>query len=79
MAFGLSFVEKPTHKNVAYVLLAGGIGSAIAPLFSSRVVEMTGEVRDALVACLAIQVVVLLSVLLLSIFGRHRTQSQAAS
>jgi TsgA-like MFS transporter len=79
MAFGLSFVETPTHKNVAYVLLAGGIGSAIAPLFSSRVVEMTGEVRDALVACLAIQVVVLLSVLLLSIFGRHRTQSRAAS
>lgn len=78
MAFGLSFVETPTHKNVAYVLLAGGIGSAIAPLFSSQLVESTGEVRDALVACLAIQVLVLLSVLLLSIFVR-RSQTQVAS
>jgi TsgA-like MFS transporter len=73
MAFGLSFVETPTHKNVAYVLLAGGIGSAIAPLFSSRVVVMTGEVRDALVACLSIQVLVLISVILLTIFVRPAT------
>ena len=74
MAFGLSFVQTPTHKNVAYVLLAGGIGSAIAPWFSSQVVEMTGEVRAALVACLAIQVVVLLSVIMLAFFGRRRAQ-----
>jgi TsgA-like MFS transporter len=79
MAFGLSFVNTPTHKNVAYILLAGGIGSAIAPLFSSRVVEMTGEVRNALVACLAIQVVVLLSVLLLSFLRRRRSQTEVAS
>ena len=74
MAFGLSFVQTPTHKNVAYVLLAGGIGSAIAPWFSSQVVEMTGEVRAALVACLTIQVVVLLSVIMLAFFGRRRAQ-----
>jgi len=79
MAFGLSFVETPTHKNVAYVLLAGGIGSAIAPWFSSQVVEMTGEVRAALVACLAIQLVVLLSVLLLAVFGRRRAHAQVAN
>jgi len=72
MAFGLSFVKTPTHKNVAYILLAGGIGSAVAPWFSSQVVEMTGAVRDALLACLAIQIVVLTSVLLLTFFGRHR-------
>ena len=72
MAFGLSFVKTPTHKNVAYILLAGGIGSAVAPWFSSQVVEMTGAVRDALLACLAIQIVVLASVLLLTFFGRHR-------
>jgi MFS transporter, TsgA protein len=69
MAFGLSFVKVPTHKNVAYVLLAGGIGSAIAPWFSSQVVETTGAVRDALVACFAIQIVVLFSVLLLTAFA----------
>lgn len=72
MAFGLSFVKTPTHKNVAYVLLAGGVGSAIAPWFSSQVVETTGAVRDALLACLAIQIVVLTSVLLLTFFGRRR-------
>jgi len=72
MAFGLSFVKTPTHKNVAYILLAGGVGSAIAPWFSSQVVETTGAVRDALLACLAIQIVVLTSVLLLTFFGRRR-------
>jgi len=78
MAFGLSFVKTPTHKNVAYVLLAGGIGSAIAPWFSSRIVEMTGAVRDALFACLAIQITVLLSVLLLAVFRRRREHAQVA-
>jgi TsgA-like MFS transporter len=78
MAFGLSFVEVPTHKNVAYVLLAGGIGSAIAPWFSSTVVETTGAVRDALFACLAIQIVVLVSVLLLTVFGRRRVNARSA-
>ena len=71
-AFGLSFVATPTHKNVAYLLLAGGIGSAIAPWFSSRVVEMTGEVRDALIACLVLQGVVLASVLLLAVYSRRQ-------
>jgi len=70
MAFGLSFVRTPTHKNVAYVLLAGGVGAAIAPWFSSTVVESTGAVGDALRACLGIQGVVLISVVLLTIFGR---------
>jgi len=76
-AFGLSFVATPTHKNVAYLLLAGGIGSAIAPWFSSQVVEATGAVRDALFACLAIQGVVLLSVLALAVFSRRRQSAPA--
>ena len=71
-AFGLSLVATPTHKNVAYLLLAGGTGSAIAPWFSSQIVEATGEVRDALLACLAIQGVVLISVLLLAFYSRRR-------
>ena len=62
----------PTHKNVAYLLLAGGTGSAIAPWFSSQVVEITGDVRDALLACLAIQGVVLVTVLLLTAYSRRR-------
>jgi len=78
-AFGLSFVPTPTHKNVAYLLLAGGIGSAIAPWFSSRVVEVSGEVRNALLACLAIQGVVLVSVLLLTIYSRRRRRMLATA
>ena len=71
-AFGLSFVATPSHKNVAYLLLAGGIGAAIAPWFSSQIVEITGEVRDALLVCLAIQGVVLVSVLLLTVYNQRR-------
>ena len=78
-AFGLSFVATPTHKNVAYLLLAGGIGSAIAPWFSSQVVETTGAVRDALLTCLAIQGVVLVSVLLLTVFSRRRQRAPATA
>ena len=74
-AFGLSFVTSPTHRNVAYLLLAGGIGSAIAPWFSSYVVEITGSVRDALIACLSIQVTVLISVLLLTLHARRKVGS----
>ena len=78
-AFGLSLVETPTHKNVAYLLLAGGIGSAIAPWFSSQVVEITGNVRDALIACLAIQGIVLFSVVLIAVYSRRIKEGHASS
>ncbi len=74
MAFGLSFVGTPTHKNVAYLLLAGGVGSAIAPLFSSQVVAASGSVRTVLVACLSLQIAVMVSVILLSTLGRRHTE-----
>lgn len=77
-AFGLSFVPTPTHKNVAYLLLGGGIGSAIAPWFSSEIVASSGSVRSALVACLLIQGVVLASVLLLTAH-RARLRRQTTS
>lgn len=73
-AFGLNCVRTPTHKNVAYILLAGGIGSAIAPWFSSQIVNTSGDVRDALMACLAIQGIVLISVMLLAIYIRRVNQ-----
>jgi MFS family permease len=70
-AFGLSCVRSPTHKHVAYILFAGGIGSAVAPWFSSRIVNTTGDVQDALLACLAIQGVVLVSVIVLALYNRR--------
>ena|GEM_PF-555660 len=70
-AFGLSCVRSPTHKHVAYILFAGGVGSAIAPWFSSQIVNTTGNVQDALSACLAIQGIVLISVIVLAVYNRH--------
>jgi fucose permease len=75
MGFGLSFVESPTHKNVAFVLLAGGVGSAIAPIFSSKIVAITGTVASALYACFIIQIIVLITVLLLATLRRHATRT----
>jgi TsgA-like MFS transporter len=64
-SFGLSFVVNPTHKNVAYLLIAGGIGSALAPWFSSEIVKYGGEIKYVLGVCLLIQCLVLLSVICL--------------
>ena len=65
-AFGLGFVAVPTHKNVAYLLLAGGIGSTLAPLVSSKVVAWTGSVHSAMMLCVSLMVVVLISIPLLA-------------
>ena len=79
-AFGLSFVAKPTHKHVAYILVAGGIGSGAAPWFSSAAVERLGSVSAALVIFLGIQVTVLVSVLLLSLYKHlHQREDQFTS
>ena len=64
-SFGLSFVVNPTHKNVAYLLIAGGTGSALAPWFSSEIVKYGGEIKYVLGVCLLIQCLVLLSVICL--------------
>ena len=66
-SFGLSFVVNPTHKNVAYLLIAGGIGSALAPWFSSEIVKYGGEIKYVLGVCLLIQCLVLLSVICLTL------------
>jgi len=77
MAFGLSFVSVPTHKHVAYILLAGGLGGSFAPLFSSKIVEMNGAIQSALYVCLAIQATVLVSVLFLSKLSASARESEA--
>lgn len=76
MAFGLGFLKTPTHKNVAYILVTGGLGSSIAPLFSSQIVEVSGSIRTALLACFIIQLVVLASVVLLTIMVSKSTAKQ---
>ncbi len=39
LVYGINFVKSPSHKNVSYMLLNGGIGSALAPYLSSKIVE----------------------------------------
>ena len=75
-SFGLSFVLNPTHKNVAYLLIAGGIGSALAPWFSSQVVEGFGEIKFVLGLCLFIQCLVLLSVICLIVCSWYLKKRQ---
>jgi TsgA-like MFS transporter len=72
MAFGLSFVVAPTHRHVAYILLAGGLGSSFAPLVSSRIVELGGDIQIVLFACLGIQITVLASVIFLAKFFKSQ-------
>ena len=75
-SFGLSFVLNPTHKNVAYLLIAGGIGSAFAPWSSSQVVEVFGEIKFVLGLCLFIQCLVLLSVICLIVCSWYLKKRQ---
>jgi len=51
MAFALTFVAVPTHRNIAYMLLMSGLGSSGAPLFSSQAVEIGGNIEAALTFC----------------------------
>ena len=76
-SFGLSFVVNPTHKNVAYLLIAGGIGSALAPWFSSEIVKYGGEIKYVLGVCLLIQCLVLLSVICLILNSWYLEKSLA--
>ena len=63
VAFGLTFVAVPTHRHIAYLFLAGGLGSALAPVVSSKVVESQGEVTAAMMLCLISFVIVFLVLL----------------
>lgn len=65
-AFGLSFVATPTHKNVSYLLLCGGIGSTLAPYVSSKVVGWSGSVYSAMMLCVGLMAIVLVSIPLLA-------------
>ena len=75
-AFALTFVEKPTHKHIAYILTSGGIGSAIAPWISSAGVEKLGTITDTLFACFLLQLFVLANVVLLNLYQSQLSKSR---
>jgi MFS family permease len=64
MAFALTFVAVPTHRNIAYLLLMSGLGSSGAPLFSSKAVELGGNIEAALSFCFMTLIVVAITLVI---------------
>ena len=65
MAFALGFVSSPDHRNVAYMLLAGAVGSGLGPLISSQSVLITDTTRTAIMLASGLMVLVLVAVLVI--------------
>lgn len=61
VAFGLSFVESPSHKNVVYLQLMSGFGSTLAPFVSSMIVDLTGQIGSAMQFCFITLLIVAIS------------------
>jgi fucose permease len=75
VAFSLSQVGSPTHRNIAYMLLMSALGSSCAPLFSSRVVEKTGSIEAALLACAATLAVVALILVAVEVLSQRHAKT----
>lgn len=72
VAFGLSFVDNPTHKNVVYLQLMSGFGSSLAPFISSLIVQETGSTLAAIEFSFAILVGVALTLVVSNLLHRSR-------
>ena len=71
VAFGLSFMEQPSHKNVVYLQLISGLGSTIAPFVSSKIVEWTGETSSAIFFCAVMLAIVAVTLIACEILHRR--------
>ena len=76
MAFGLSFVTAPDHRNVAYMLLAGAVGSGLGPLASSQSVLITDTTSTPILFAFGLMALVLVMVL---IIGSERARVKLKS
>ncbi len=72
VAFAISFVAVPTHRNIAWMLVMSALGSSAAPLFSSWAVEAGGEIVDALMFCFVTLVVVMLTLFAGEMISRRK-------
>ena len=77
VAFGLTFVSVPTHRHIVYLLLMGGLGSALAPVLSSNVVEISGELSGVMSMCMFTYVVVFIVLLLSNIANNIKNRAIA--
>jgi TsgA-like MFS transporter len=65
MAYGLSFVRSPNHRHVAYMLLAGAVGSGLGPLISGQSVILTETTRSPILMAFGLMAFVLVSVVVI--------------
>jgi len=72
VAFSLTFVSIPTHRNIAYMLLMSALGSTGAPYFSSLVVKTTGNIEDALMFTFITLLVVIATLVACELLNRSR-------
>ena len=78
VSFGLSFVEQPSHKNVVYLQLMSGLGSAFAPFISSLIVEMTDSTASVMQFCLVTLFIVVISLVVCHMLHNRTIGPQAA-
>lgn len=71
VAFGLSFIDSPSHKHVVYLQLMSGLGSTMAPFVSSVIVEETGSTIMAVQFSFVILVVVALTLIISNFYYRR--------
>ena len=79
VTFGLSFVEQPSHKNVVYLQLMSGLGSAFAPFISSLIVEMTDSTASVMQFCLVTLFIVAISLVVCHMLHNRTIGPQAAA
>ena len=75
MAYALSFVAIPTHRNIAYMLVMSALGSSLAPVSSSMAVDLTGDMADALLFCFGILVLVVITLGISEILSKPAPQT----
>jgi len=78
MAYALSFVAIPTHRNIAYMLVMSALGSSLAPVSSSIAVNMTGDMADALLFCFGTLVLVTITLGIGEMFSKPAIQTPLA-
>ncbi len=79
VAFGLSFVERPSHKNVVYLQLMSGFGSTLAPFISSMIVDMTGDIGSAMQFCFVTLLIVAITLFICHLLHLRVPQPAAVS
>lgn len=79
VTFGLSFVEQPSHKNVVYLQLMSGLGSAFAPFISSLIVGVTDSAASVMQFCCVTLFIVAISLVVCHVLHRRTIVPQQAA